>query len=287
MNLDFFNLDFFSNAWWMFPILGPVYVLLERLFPYKKYNPPKHFWEYVEDLSWELADTFFFMIWYPFTNYALILLTAFYFEHIHYALAGTLRNRLNLDINHFQLPTVQWSSPVLKFIIVFLVFDFVKYLMHRYFHVQKIFWKFHILHHSPEQLNCFSTSRAHFMEGVFFSIGLAPFIFFLNVDLNTMAWIVFIEFQITFFCHANINLNLGPLMKILNNPKAHHWHHAKNCLYSSGQNHGTVLLIWDRLFGTYYLPDDQSPPLEYGVSTENNYPENKFKRILYPILPKK
>lgn len=271
----------------MFPTLGPVYILLEHLFPYKKYKTDKSFWEYVEDLSWELADTFFFMIWYPFSNYALLLMTAFYFDHIHYPLAGTLKNRLSLEINHFQLPTVQWSSPVLKFITIFLVFDLLKYFIHRQFHRQNFLWRFHILHHSPEQLNCFSTGRAHFLESVFYSLVFAPFIFFLSVDLNTMAWIVFFEFQITFFCHANINLNLGPLMAIVNNPKSHHWHHAKNCIYRGGQNFGTDLLIWDKIFGTYHLPEDQSPPLEYGLSTENNYPNEKLKRILYPILPKK
>jgi sterol desaturase/sphingolipid hydroxylase (fatty acid hydroxylase superfamily) len=56
-----------------------------------------------------------------------------------------------------------------------------------------------------------------------------------------------------FFQHCNIELKLGPLNYIVSGPELHRWHHSV-VIGESNKNYGNNLIIWDLVFGTWYLP---------------------------------
>ncbi|NNK86996.1 MAG: sterol desaturase family protein, partial [Flavobacteriaceae bacterium] len=84
--------------------------------------------------------------------------------------------------------------------------------------------------------------------------------------------------------HANLGWNYGPLRYILNNPKMHIWHHAKelpkNVRY--GVNFGLTLSIWDYIFKTDYIPED-GRDIELGFPGDESFPQDFLNQELYPF----
>jgi sterol desaturase/sphingolipid hydroxylase (fatty acid hydroxylase superfamily) len=68
-----------------------------------------------------------------------------------------------------------------------------------------------------------------------------------------------------FWIHTEVVRKLpGPLEWVLNTPSHHRVHHGKNVAYLD-RNHGGVLIVWDRLFGTF-APEDEQDPVRYGIT---------------------
>jgi hypothetical protein len=127
------------------------------------------------------------------------------------------------------------------------------------------FWATHSVHHSPNQLNLSAAMRLGLtgrLTGttLFFTplawIGFDPRIVLATLSLNLL-------YQ--FWIHATWIPKLGWLEGILNTPSAHRVHHARNLEYLDA-NYGGVLLIFDRLFGTY-IAERAELSCEYGLVT--------------------
>jgi sterol desaturase/sphingolipid hydroxylase (fatty acid hydroxylase superfamily) len=65
--------------------------------------------------------------------------------------------------------------------------------------------------------------------------------------------------------HMNVTWNSSWLEWIFVTPRYHHIHHSKDPAHQ-GANLGALFTIWDRLFGTYYNPDDAANELSFGLS---------------------
>ncbi len=133
------------------------------------------------------------------------------------------------------------------------------------------FWATHAVHHSPNQLNLSAAYRLGWtgkLTGttLFFTplvwLGFRPELVLLTLTLNLL-------YQ--FWIHATWIPRLGWLEYVLNTPSAHRVHHASNLDYLDA-NYGGVLIVFDRLFGTYAAERDDEP-CRYGlvkpVSTHN------------------
>jgi sterol desaturase/sphingolipid hydroxylase (fatty acid hydroxylase superfamily) len=153
---------------------------------------------------------------------------------------------------------------------LFLVSEFVYYWFHRFSHEVRWLWASHCVHHSPTRLNLSAAYRLGWTEALsgdwlFFLLpiflGFAPL-----AAVGMMA--ANLSFQ--FFLHTEAVRSLGPLEWVLNTPAHHRVHHARNpeCL---DRNYGGVLIVFDRLFGTFAkAPADE--PLRYGlVAKEPTY----------------
>ncbi|NML47284.1 sterol desaturase family protein [Ramlibacter sp. G-1-2-2] len=145
----------------------------------------------------------------------------------------------------------------------FLGQEFCYYWYHRAAHRVRWFWCSHAVHHTPNQLNLSAAYRfgwtgrltgtiAFFMLAPLF--GMPPRIVLMLLSLNLL-------YQ--FWTHATWIPRLGPLEWILNTPSAHRVHHASNLEYLDG-NYGGVLIVFDRLFGTY-IPERADLPCKYGL----------------------
>ena len=163
------------------------------------------------------------------------------------------------------------ASPLMKELILFLLIDFLYYWYHRAAHRIRWFWANHSGHHSPNELNLSAFYRLGIfgrLTGVllFFSplvyLGFSP-------HKIWMALIAILTFQ--HWVHVTWIPKLGWLEYIINTPSAHRVHHARNPEYLNA-NYGGVLIIYDRLFGTYVEERDDIP-CDYGLvdrQTSNN-----------------
>ncbi len=151
-----------------------------------------------------------------------------------------------------------WYIPLL-----FLAVELSYYWYHRLSHEVRWMWATHSVHHSIEEMNILGAFRfgwTHYISlgGMIYVplalLGFHPLHVLIALGLNLMyqSWL-----------HTDLIGKLGPLEGILNTPSAHRVHHAKNAEYID-RNHGGVLMIYDRLFGTYE-PERDDVPVEYGL----------------------
>ena len=147
--------------------------------------------------------------------------------------------------------------------LLFLGTEFTYYWSHRAGHEIRWMWASHVVHHTPEQIHFASAYRLGPTEVLsggwlfhlpLFAAGFQP----LAVG-GTMALNLFYQFWL----HTDIVGRLGPLEWVFNTPSHHRVHHASNPEYLD-RNYGGVLIIWDRLFGTF-AAEQARTPIRYGL----------------------
>ena len=153
----------------------------------------------------------------------------------------------------------------------FLAGEIGAYWAHRWSHEVPLLWRFHSVHHAPEQMDWLVNTRAHPVDLLFTRLCvLAPmFLLGLAQPLGNRADIVPMLVAVIgtiwgFFIHANLNWRLGPFELLLSTPAFHHWHHNNADLATTNKNFAPMLPWVDRLFGTHHLPSHQWPAT-YGL----------------------
>jgi lathosterol oxidase len=143
-----------------------------------------------------------------------------------------------------------------------LVADFTQYWVHRAFHVVPALWRFHRVHHSIEEMDWLAGSRLHLVD-VIVTRGLTYVpIFVLGFSEQALMVYVFIVAAQATFIHANVRWEFRRLRPFVATPAFHHWHHSAD-REAINRNFAVHTPIWDRAFGTYYLPDRW--PARYGL----------------------
>jgi alkylglycerol monooxygenase len=149
------------------------------------------------------------------------------------------------DLAPYKFPADAWWS----WVILFVIDDFAYYIFHRVSHESRLFWNFHVVHHSSKQFNLSVAVRQSWFGGLvlwlFYSpimlLGFAPWMFAITHGFNLI-------YQ--FWIHTRFIKTLGPLEYIFNTPSHHRVHHGVNNPYLD-KNYAGVLIIWDRLFGSF------------------------------------
>jgi sterol desaturase/sphingolipid hydroxylase (fatty acid hydroxylase superfamily) len=141
--------------------------------------------------------------------------------------------------------------------------EFCYYWYHRAAHRVRWFWCNHAVHHSPNELNLSAAYRI----GVLGRATGAPAFYVPLIWLGFEPRVVFemlsLNLLYQFWIHATWIPKLGWLELVLNTPSAHRVHHAANLEYLDA-NYGGVLIVFDRLFGTYRAERDDVP-CRYGL----------------------
>jgi sterol desaturase/sphingolipid hydroxylase (fatty acid hydroxylase superfamily) len=163
----------------------------------------------------------------------------------------------------------QWWAWVL----ILFADDLSFYWHHRLSHQIRVLWAAHINHHSSENYNLAVALRQSWTEEFYkFAFWLwLPIIGFEPLMIFTMMGFSLIY---QFWVHTKTIKSLGPLEWVLNTPSHHRVHHASNTRYLD-RNHAGILIIWDRLFGTFQK-EEESDPVVYGITT-NIHTYNLFK----------
>ena len=154
-----------------------------------------------------------------------------------------------------------WAMWLMTFILI----DFVFYIYHRFSHRVRFLWAIHMSHHSSEEMNFAVSMRQAWLGPIskipFFIVlpllGLDPTIIAVAGVISTLWGVV---------GHTQIVGKLGPLEWILNTPSHHRVHHGANAEYID-KNYGNLLIIWDRMFGTF---EPEKAKVKYGLVNNVN-----------------
>lgn len=268
--IDIYHWD---NYFYGLIIISLVVWGLEIAFPWRKNQSifRKDFW----------LDTF-----YMFFNFFLLNLI------VLIALSNTTAEFFNDILGFFgwhvdslQVFDVDELPRWLGLLIFFLITDFVQWNTHRLLHRVPFLWNFHKVHHSIKEMGFAGHLRYHWMEPILYkSLQYIPIAIIGGFDAQDVAIVYFFAITIGHLNHANVGWNYGPLKFILNNPKMHIWHHAKELPshLKYGMNYGLTLSIWDYIFKTDYIPHD-GRDIELGFEDDHKFPKTFIKQTIYPI----
>ncbi|MBB6202644.1 sterol desaturase/sphingolipid hydroxylase (fatty acid hydroxylase superfamily) [Paraburkholderia fungorum] len=160
--------------------------------------------------------------------------------------------------------TVELNS-ALTVLALFIGQEFCYYWYHRASHRIRFFWATHAVHHSPNQLTLSTAYRLGVTGKLTGSaIFFAPLVW-LGVRPEVVLLTLFFNLMYQFWLHATWIPKLGWLEYVFNTPSSHRVHHASNVDYLDA-NYGGVLIIFDRLFGTY-VGERADEPCRYGLVT--------------------
>lgn len=150
---------------------------------------------------------------------------------------------------------------ITTWIVLFLATDFMWYWYHRFGHEINLFWAVHVVHHQSDDYNFTVSARITVFQAIarclFWSV--LPLIGF-SAEMITM--FLLIHGTYPFFTHTQLVGKLGWLEYFLVTPSHHRVHHSSNPQYLD-KNYGDVLIIWDKIFGTF--AEEKEKPV-YGLT---------------------
>jgi sterol desaturase/sphingolipid hydroxylase (fatty acid hydroxylase superfamily) len=188
-----------------------------------------------------------------------------------------------IDSNHWAIGSV-WpidAPALMQVLLMMVVADFFRYWLHRYCHENLLLWRFHAVHHSPQKLYWLNVGRFHPVDKALqYLCDSLPFIL-----IGVSEEILMLYFSIYaikgFFQHSNVDVKLGYLNYLISGPELHRWHHSK-VIKESNQNYGNNLIIWDLVFGTYFLPEGRRVSILGLLNRE--YPMGFWAQMKAPFI---
>ena len=180
---------------------------------------------------------------------------------------------------------VSYAWMLLYSLVTLLLYDFIFYVIHYTEHKVPALWVIHKVHHSAEVLTPLTRYREHFLEGPIYAAGAAlaygiaggifGWLFSSSITQATLFNIGFFSLLFGFngsFRHYHVAFHYPVwLSKWLHSPVMHHTHHSYLEKHWD-TNLAAVTSIWDRLFGTLYIPEkDEHTPWGLGPETQDNY----------------
>ena len=178
----------------------------------------------------------------------------------------------------WSVPHVVASIPLpIGILIGFLVQDFAAYWFHRFQH-SRIWWRFHRLHHSAEALTFLTGNRAHPVDVLlnhWFSVTLAM------LGATPAIWLPYrlVDAFLVASFHAELPWHYGRLGRVFVSPVFHAVHHSRERGHAD-HNFGSVLAIWDILFGTAVLTTRR--PTQFGLD-DYDVPESVPLQLMEPV----
>lgn len=157
-----------------------------------------------------------------------------------------------------------WDSAA-GWVLAVVAFDFCDYWLHRVGHQTAVFWAAHVVHHQSEEFNFSTALRQESLVALLgwpFYLPLAV----LGVPPLQFALAGLIVLLYQFWIHTEHIGKLGWFDRVFSSPSNHRVHHAVNPLYIN-KNYGAMLVVWDRMFGTFA---EESEPCVYGTHTSLN-----------------
>ena len=163
-----------------------------------------------------------------------------------------------------QFAVMSWDkSNPLAWLFAVLLYDFFYYWKHRANHEVRIMWAGHITHHNSEYFNLSTALRQSSTTFIFDWMFYLPMAV---VGVPPEMWIAaaLIDLLYQYWTHTEIIGRLGWFDRVFVSPSNHRVHHGQND-YCIDRNYGGILILWDRLFGTF--EDERPEPIVYGVRT--------------------
>jgi sterol desaturase/sphingolipid hydroxylase (fatty acid hydroxylase superfamily) len=149
------------------------------------------------------------------------------------------------ELTPLRVPTDAWWA----WVVIFFADDLAYYWFHRISHEVRVFWASHVVHHSSEHYNLSTALRQTWVPMTYLP-------FWLPLALAGFApWMILTQQAVSliyqFWIHTErIGRLPRPIELVFNTPSHHRVHHGANEQYLD-RNYAGILIIWDRLFGTF------------------------------------
>lgn len=229
--------------------------------------------------------------------YVLLIGGEIVFSHIHdrryYSTKGTLMNVwmsvLNMGVDlllrgfvfiflawFFQFRVTSIETPWIYWTMLLLAEDFIFYWLHRVDHYCRLFWAVHVTHHSSEEFNLTVGFRSSVLQPLYRFIWFIPLALlgFRPIDILMM----YVATQVYgIIIHTQFVGKLGFLEWFMSTPSHHRVHHGSNVPYLD-KNMGMVLIIWDRMFGTFR---EETEEVKYGLTKNLGQPYHPVKTVFH------
>lgn len=203
--------------------------------------------------------------------------------HLGYVLAVGASAALGYGISLYVREPLWPSDWPLGLQIVLAVFlaEAVSYWQHRLFHRVPWLWPFHALHHRGERLNLVRAGRFHFADiGPAAFLVLAPLVV-LGAPDAMLTWVASISGLLGVIEHANIRMRTPAWVGWVVCTPALHRHHHSRALAESNQNFGTLVMLFDVLFGTFAAPRTGGPAA-VGIE-DDTAPRGFWRQVFWPF----
>lgn len=258
----------YQNYFWGLTVLSLVVWGLEIAFPWRKDQPiiRKDFW----------LDAFY--MYFNFFIFGLVISGIYAVLEHTFGLFGITITSLSF-FNFTALPA--WA----QILIFFILNDFVQWFTHVLLHRYEVFWRFHKVHHSVQEMGFAAHLRYHWMENVLYKpLKTLAVMLIGGFEPQQAFFIHFVAITIGHLNHANVRITWGPLKYIFNNSVMHLFHHMKHLPKGQmpGVNFGISLSLWDYIFGTAYIPQSEDGSYELGFDDIDEFPVHNFwKQLVY------
>jgi sterol desaturase/sphingolipid hydroxylase (fatty acid hydroxylase superfamily) len=229
---------------WLF-LLGAIFVPLERFFAQKPQSVFRR--QFAADLGYYFLSNLL-------SNALVAAMTG--------TLAAAIYRVLPSAVVSFGHSLTLWQ----RILATLLVGEFGFYWGHRWSHEWPLLWRFHIVHHAPEEVDWLTSTRGHPVDilitrfcgyTLIYACGLA------QTDAGPATTPVLLLGVLTvfwgFFIHANVRWRFGWLEWLISTPAFHRWHHTND--EHRDMNYASTLPLWDWVFGTMWLPRQGVPPV--------------------------
>lgn len=155
------------------------------------------------------------------------------------------------------------KAGVFLWILLFLATDFIWYWYHRLAHEINLFWAVHVVHHQSEDFNYTVSARITVLQA-FVRTGFWSILPLIGFPAGMITSVLLVHGLYPFFIHTRLIGNLGLPEYIFITPSHHRVHHASNEKYLD-KNYGDVLVIWDKLFGTF-KKEEKNEDIKFGLT---------------------
>ncbi len=177
-----------------------------------------------------------------------------------------------------------WGRILFATLLIAVVSDFCTYWVHRIHHENPVLWPFHSLHHSAEVLTPVTVYRKHpvydliseaFGGALIGAVsGVLLVLFSSSLDIYSIggANAVYVAFNAlgANFRHSHIWISYGRALEhVFVSPAQHQIHHSRAVIHHD-RNYGEIFAIWDWMFGTLYIPEEQEI-LQFGIGDEHGH----------------
>ena len=192
------------------------------------------------------------------------ILANIYLSTLNFGLDILVRGICLLVLNYFyQFKFFEIQHVILYWVVLLVAEDFMYYWLHRVDHFCRFFWAVHVTHHNSEEFNLTVGFRSSVFQPLYRFVYFIPLALFGFKGIDIM--FMYAATQIFgILVHTQIINKLGFLEHIIVTPSHHRVHHGSNLKYLD-KNMGMLLIVWDKLFGTFQAEDDREQ-IKYGLT---------------------
>jgi len=134
-------------------------------------------------------------------------------------------------------------------------------------HVSDTGWRLHAVHHSPTRLHVLAAGRTHPFNAVVVLVLESIPVLLLGITPTAFAMMTVFKGVNGQLQHSNVDLRPGWLSHVVATSEVHRWHHSVD-LKEGNTNFGNATVVWDKLFGTFFLPKERRPSTAVGLAHE-------------------